>query len=142
MSAIATAPAPSTHRSRAARAALITVQVLLAAIYVFSGLGKVTLQATTLAGFAVMGIGPAGAATIGVLELLGAAGLLIPRIAGLAATALTALMIGAVVITAITIGGAMNLVPAVVLVLDAAVAWARRHETAALVRHPRRVLTG
>ena len=142
MSTATVHPAPSTTRPRAARIALVTLQVLLAAIYVFSGLGKVTLEATTVAGFAAMGIGPAGAATIGVLELLGAAGLLIPRIAGLAATALTALMIGAVVITAVTIGGAMILVPAVVLVLDVTVAWVRRHETAALVRHPRRVLLG
>jgi len=135
-----TAPAATTHRSRAGRWTLLALQVVLAALYVFSGLGKVSLEATVVAGFTAMGIGPAGTVTIGVLELLGAVGLLIPRLAGLAATAFVALMIGAVVITAATLGGGMVLVPAVVLVLVAVVAWARRRETAALVRDPRRVL--
>lgn len=134
--------APSTTRRRATRIALVVLQVLLAALYVASGLGKVTLEPTTAAGFAAMGIGPASIQVLGVLELLGAVGLLLPRIAGLAASALTALMIGAVIVTAATVGGAMIVLPAVVLVLVAVVAWARRHETRALVRHPRQVLLG
>jgi len=129
-----------TTPTRTRRWALLVLQVLLAAVYVASGLGKVSLDPTVVAGFAAMGIGPAGATTIGVLELLGAVGLLIPRLAGLAATAFVALMVGAVVITAVTVGAAMVTVPAVVLVLVAVVAWARRRETAALVRDPRRVL--
>lgn len=137
-----TAPttAPSIDRPRTRRWALGALQVVLAAVYVFSGFGKVTLDPTVVAGFAVMGIGPAGSVTIGVLELLAAVGLLIPRIAGLAATGCVALMVGAVTITAVTLGGAMILVPAVVLVLVATVAWARRDDTAALVRNPRRAL--
>jgi uncharacterized membrane protein YphA (DoxX/SURF4 family) len=138
---IMTAPtATTTGRSRAGRWALVALQVLLAALYVASGLGKVTLEATVVAGFTAMGIGPGLTVTIGVLELLGAVGLLIPRVAGLAATAFVALMIGAVGITAATLGVGMILVPAVVLVLVAVVAWARRHETAALLRDPRRAL--
>ncbi|PVZ07946.1 DoxX family protein [Actinomycetospora cinnamomea] len=136
MTTIAT---PTATRSRARRYALVVLQVLLAAVYVASGIGKVGLDPTVVAGFAAMGIGPAGTVTIGVLELLGAIGLLIPRLAGLAATAFVALMIGAVVITAATVGVAMVPVPAVVLVLVAVVAWARRHETAALLRDPRRL---
>jgi uncharacterized membrane protein YphA (DoxX/SURF4 family) len=138
MTTIATAT--PTTRSRGRRYALAALQVVLAAVYVAAGLGKVTLDATVVTGFTAMGIGPAGIVTIGVLELLGAIGLLIPRIAGLAATAFVALMIGAVVITAATVGVAMVPVPAVVLVLAAVVAWARRHETVALVRDPRRAL--
>jgi hypothetical protein len=138
----ATTTAPSIDRSRTARWALAAVQVLLAAVYAFSGIGKVTLDATVVAGFAVMGIGPAGAVAIGVLELAAAVGLLIPRVAGLAATGCVALMTGAVLVTAVTMGGAMILVPAAVLVLVATVAWTRRHETVALVRHPRRTLLG
>ena len=133
---------PSRTRGRAARVALVVLQVLLAALYVASGLGKVTLEPATAAGFAAMGVAPASTQILGILELLGAIGLLVPRIAGLAAAALTALMIGAVIVTATTVGGTMTLVPAVVLVLVAVVAGARRHETAALVRRPRHVLLG
>ncbi|WP_433783587.1 DoxX family protein [Actinomycetospora sp. CA-101289] len=139
--AATTATTTTTGRSRAGRWVLVALQVLLAALYVGSGLGKVTLEATVVAGFAEMGVGPGLAVTIGVLELLGAVGLLIPRVAGLAATAFVALMIGAVGITVATLGVAMALVPAVVLVLVAVVAVVRRHETAALLRDPRGVLT-
>jgi uncharacterized membrane protein YphA (DoxX/SURF4 family) len=136
----ATTATTTTTASRARRWALPALQVLLALLYVASGLGKVTLEATVVAGFAEMGIGTGLTVTIGVLELLGAVGLLVPRIAGLAATALVALMIGAVGITAATLGIEMVLVPAVVLVLVGVVAWARRHETAAVVRDPRRLV--
>jgi uncharacterized membrane protein YphA (DoxX/SURF4 family) len=139
--AATTASTPTTtRRSRARRWILLALQVLLALLYVASGLGKVTLEATVVTGFAAMGIGPGLTVTIGVLELLGAVGLLVPRVAGLAATAFVALMVGAVVITAATLGVGMILAPALVLVLVAVVAWARRHETAALVRDPRGVL--
>ena len=50
-------------------------------------------------------------------------------------------MTGAVISTLATLGGAMVLVPAVVLVCVAVVAWVRRHETVALVRNPRAALT-
>ncbi|MDF2975926.1 MAG: hypothetical protein K0S40_654 [Actinomycetospora sp.] len=140
MTATTAATATRTGRSRAGRWALVVLQVLLAALYVASGLGKVTLEATVVAGFTAMGIGTGLTMTIGVLELLGAVGLLIPRIAGLAAAAFVALMIGAVGITAATLGVGMIVTPAVVLVLVAVVAWVRRHETAALLRDPRRVL--
>ncbi len=136
-----TTASTATTGSRARRWALLALQVLLAVLYLASGLGKVTLEATVVAGFTAMGIGPGLMVTIGVLELLGAVGLLIPRIAGLAATAFVALMIGAVGITAATLGVGMILVPVVVLVLVAVVAWARRHETAALLRDPRRAVT-
>jgi DoxX-like family len=140
MSTTTVSDAPTTTRPRTARWILVALQVLLAAVYVTSGLGKVSLDPTVVAGFAMMGIGTGGTITIGVLELLAAIGLLIPRAAGLAATGCVALMIGAVVVTAATMGGAMVLFPAAVLVLVAVVAWVRRHETGALVRHPGEVL--
>jgi hypothetical protein len=137
-----TATAPAVDRSRARRLTLGALQVLLAAVYVFSGIGKVSLAATVVAGFAMLGIGPVGTVALGVVELAAAIGLLIPRLAGLAATGCVVLMAGAVIITAVTVGGPMVLLPAVVLVLVAVVAWMRRHETMALVRHPRRTLLG
>ncbi|GAA4865390.1 DoxX family protein [Actinomycetospora straminea] len=136
----ATVTAAPTTRPRAARWALGVLQVLLAAVYLFSAAGKISLEPTVVAGFAMMGIGAAGTVALGVVELAAAIGLLVPRLAGLAATGCVALMTGAVIITAITVGGAMILVPAVVLVLVAVVAWVRRHETVALLRNPRAVL--
>jgi hypothetical protein len=135
-----TAAAPSLDRSRSARWALGVLQVLLAAVYLFSAAGKISLDPTVTAGFAMMGIGATGIVSLGVIELAAAIGLLVPRIAGLAAAGCVVLMTGAVIITAVTMGGAMILLPAVVLVLVAVVAYVRRHETAALVRHPRRTL--
>lgn len=142
MSTATASEAPSAARPRAARWALVVLQVLLAALYVFSGLGKVSLDPANVAGFAMMGIGPAGVVALGVVELAAAIGLLVPRLAGLAATGCVLLMTGAVVLTAATFGGAMTLLPAVVLVLVAVVAWVRRRETVALVRDPRAVLSG
>lgn len=132
----------ATTRPRAARWALGVLQVLLAAVYLFSAAGKISLEPMVVAGFAMMGIGTAGTVAIGVVELAAAVGLLVPRLAGLAATGCVALMTGAVIITASTLGGTMILVPAVVLVLVAVVAWVRRHETVALLRNPRAVLLG
>ncbi|MFC5141159.1 DoxX family protein [Actinomycetospora rhizophila] len=142
MSTTTATEAPIAARPRAARWGLVVLQVLLAALYLMSGFGKVSLDPTNVAGFAMMGIGPAGVVALGVVELAAAIGLLVPRLAGLAATGCVVLMTGAVVITAATLGGAMILLPAVVLVLVAVVAWVRRAETAALVRHPRAVLLG
>ncbi|MHC1562349.1 DoxX family protein [Actinomycetospora sp. C-140] len=131
---------PSISRPRAARVALAALQVVLAATYVMAASGKVTLDPTVVAGFAMMGIGPAGIVAIGVLELAAVVGLLIPRLAGLAATGCVALMVGATITTVATMGVAMAVFPAAVLVLVAVVAYVRRHETAQLVRHPRRTL--
>ncbi|MEJ2888151.1 DoxX family protein [Actinomycetospora aeridis] len=142
MSTTTVTEAPTATRPRAARWALVVLQVLLAALYVFSGFGKVSLDPANVAGFAMMGIGTGGVVALGVVELAAAVGLLIPRLAGLAATGCVLLMTGAVITTAATIGGAMILLPAVVLVLVAVVAWVRRGETAALVRDPRGVLLG
>lgn len=123
------APAPSTtRRGTPGRVALWALQVVLFAIFVFAAYGKVTLEPMTVAGFDAMGLGAAGAVVIGVLELLGAVGLLVPRIAGLAAACLVALMVGAVVVTLAAGLGAMVAIPAVVLVLVSVVAVARRRE--------------
>jgi hypothetical protein len=141
MSATTASAAPTTTRPRSARWALGVLQVLLAALYLFSAFGKISLDPTVVEGFAMMGIGPGLTVTIGVIELAAAIGLLIPRLSGLAATGCVVLMTGAVISTLATLGGAMVLVPAVVLVCVAVVAWVRRHETVALVRDPRAALT-
>lgn len=61
----------------------------------------------------------------GTLEVLGGIGLLIPRLAGLAALMLAAVMVGAVLTHLFVLGGSPAL-PLALLVAMAIVAWARR----------------
>ena len=140
---VATATATSTSSSarpgRAANIALWTLQVLAAATYVFAAIPKVTADPMAVAGFGMMGIGPAGMVTIGLLELAGAVAMFIPRLTGLAATCFIALMVGAVTTTVIYMSAAMAIMPAVVLVVVAIIAYGRRRSTVELYRTVRRM---
>ena len=132
-----TAPtAPAT--SRFANVGLWVLQVLLAAVYAFSAFGKLTADAQNVAGFEAMGLGTPGMYIIGALELAGAIAMFVPRLTGLAALCFVALMIGAVIATLAVGGGMLAVIPAVVLVLVAIVAWGRRDSTRALVAQLRR----
>jgi uncharacterized membrane protein YphA (DoxX/SURF4 family) len=123
---VTTAPSAS----RAANAGLWTLQVLLAAVYVFSAFGKLTADAQNVAGFEAMGLGTAGMYVIGCLELAGAIAMFVPPLTGLAALCFVALMSGAVAITWIMFGASwLVAVPAVVGVAAAVVAWGRRATT-------------
>ena len=129
---------PRRTTSRAANTGLWTLQVLLAAVYAFSAYGKLTADATNVAGFEAMGLGMPGMYVIGALELAGAIAMFIPILTGLAALCFVALMIGAVIIT-LAIGGALlAVIPAVVGIVAAVVAWGRRDSTRALVQRARR----
>ena len=137
----ATIATTTTSRSTAGRAghvALWVLQVLLAATYLFSASGKLTADPLQVMGFELMGLGAGGMYFVGTAEVLGAVGLLIPRLAGVSALALVALMIGAVVLTAVFASVALAAIPATVLVLVAIVAWGRRRSTAELVALVRR----
>lgn len=125
-------PAPRAT-SRAAGIGLWTLQIVLAAVLLFSAYGKLTGDPTNTAGFAAMGMGSGGMFFVGLVEVAGAIGLLIPLLRGLAATCLVVHMALATILTVISVGGLMVLIPAVVLVLVAIVAWGRRNETVALV---------
>lgn len=125
-------PATPTTRRRAANVALWVLQVLTAAMFVMGAVAKLTSEPQSVAGFNEMGLGDGGRYVIGVLELAGAVALLIPILCGLAGVAFVALMVGAVTLTAIY-DADMVAVPAVVLVLVAVIAWARRDRTARLV---------
>jgi uncharacterized membrane protein YphA (DoxX/SURF4 family) len=124
--------------SRGANIGLWTLQVLLAAVYAFSAYLKLTADPQQVAGFQGMGMGNAGMYVIGALELAGAIAMFIPPLTGLAAMGFVALMIGAVILTAAVGGGALAVVPAVVGVLAAVVAYGRRDSTKALLTGFRR----
>lgn len=117
---------------------LWTLQVLVAAVFAFSAVLKLSAEAQNVAGFEAMGLGMAGMYLIGALELAGAIALFVPRLMGLAALCLVALMIGAVTITWAMFGASLVAIPAVVGLATAVVAWGRRSHLAALVALVRR----
>ncbi|MEP6853536.1 MAG: DoxX family protein [bacterium] len=132
----ATAPrTASTSRVRAPKPAtgrLWFAQAVLAFAYVGAGAPKLGADPHLVAKFADLGISAAGMHTIGVLEIAGAAGLLIPRLVGAAAAALVALMVGAVTLTVVHVGGVDAIGPAGFLGVAAVVAWGRRDRTVRL----------
>lgn len=129
---VATGRAPSTgESSRGLNITLWVLQGILALGFALSGLAKLTGQEQAVLIFEEMGTAGWMPYVIGVLEIVGAIGLLIRRVAGLAAVAFVLLMIGAV-ITHLIWGGFAG--PAVVLlILSAVVAYGRWSSTSALL---------
>ena len=123
---------------RWAHVATWVLQVGLAGMYLMSAAPKFAGDPAAVAGFAAIGIDPTGMLVIGVLEVLGAVGLLVPWLSGVAALALAGLMVGAVAFTVVGLGPAQAALPAGLLVLDAVVAWVRRDRTLALLRRLRK----
>jgi uncharacterized membrane protein YphA (DoxX/SURF4 family) len=110
---------------------LWTAQALLAALFLFAGGMKLTAPAEALAGFGPLPV--PFLRFIGVCETLGALGLILPgltRIAPvltpLAAAGLVIIMIGATTVTLLLGGGATALVPLVVGIVAASIAYGRR----------------
>lgn len=120
-------------QSRGVNITLWVLQVVAAATFVFAALPKVTANPQAVAGFAEMGLGTVGMYVIGILEIAGAIGLLIPRLSGLAGLAFIGLMVGAVLTTLLLSGASAVAFPAAVLVLVAIIAWGRRRTTATLL---------
>ncbi len=127
--------APGTSRGRAVNITLWVVQVLLAAFFLLAAAApKLLGQQVAVEMFTQIGAGQWFRYLVGVLELAGAVGLLIPRLAGLAALGLAGLMVGAV-ITQIFIleSAALALTPAILIVVFGVIAWGRWPHTKALV---------
>ncbi|MFI5660083.1 DoxX family protein [Streptomyces sp. NPDC051684] len=137
MSNAAAAVAPV--RSRAARITLHTVTVLLALFYgIASGLPKLIAHPTAVEAFNGIGWGRPGMYAIGLLEVAGAVGLLVPALSGLAALGLSVLMVGAFFMQVVAFAGENAATPVILLVPLIALAWTRRgrnRELAALLRH-------
>jgi putative oxidoreductase len=126
------APAPRTAtRGRAVEVALWVLQFLLAIQFAMAGLAKVFGDQAMVEMFATIGIGQWFRYLVGVLELAGAVGVLIPRLSGLAAMGLVCLMVGAGA-TNVFILGASPLLPLVLLLLSGLVAWGRWPQTRTL----------
>ncbi|MEU2619178.1 DoxX family protein [Streptomyces sp. NPDC007157] len=132
----ATAPVvagSATARGRRARLALRTVQVLLALFYaVASALPKLIAHPSAVESFDRIGWGSTGMYTIGALELAGAVALLVPVLQSVAATALSALMVGAFIVQLTVFDGQYAATPLILIVPLALIAWARRGQNARL----------
>ncbi|MFG1857780.1 DoxX family protein, partial [Actinomadura geliboluensis] len=114
-------------------------QVLLAAfLLIASGLPKLVGQADAVETFELIGWGQWFRYVTGIVEVSGAIGLLVPRLAGLAATGLIGLMAGAITTHLLVLDPAWSLMPAAFAVIFAAIAWNRRHDTRELLHSLKR----
>ena len=119
------------RKARAVTVTLWTVQILLALIFLFAGGMKLILPIEMMT--AQMPLPGLFLRFIGVCEVAGALGLILPgltriqrSLTPLAACGLVAIMIGAVVLTLASQGGASAVVPLVVGTLAVCVAYGRR----------------
>jgi putative oxidoreductase len=115
---------PTSRRSIAV--ALWVAQAVLALQLASGGVLKLIGDAAMVDLFTDIGAGQWFRYAVGLVELVGAVGLLIPRLCGLAALGVTALLVGATV-TNVAIGVAPWL-PLVLLLVAATVAYVRRSE--------------
>ncbi|WP_433214452.1 DoxX family protein [Microtetraspora malaysiensis] len=122
---ISAATTATPRRSRIRTALSWVVQLALALQFASGGALKLFGAAQMTAMFAEIGAGQWLRIVVGALELAGAAGLLLPRLARAAAAGLVALMIGATVTNVMVLGTSPAL-PLFFLSLAAAVAVLRR----------------
>jgi uncharacterized membrane protein YphA (DoxX/SURF4 family) len=122
-----TATAPT--RTRPATVALWTLQILLGLMFIVgSGAPKLFGDAYAIQIFEDLGTGQWLRFVVGVLEIAGGIGLLVPRLAGLAAACLVALMVGATGAQLFFLSEGFWYTPVILGVLLGIVAWARRGE--------------
>ncbi|TCO44065.1 DoxX-like protein [Kribbella antiqua] len=115
----------TTRRVRPGTVALWVVQVLLAAMFAMAALPKLSGDPLMVEMFDAIGAGQWFRVLVGVLELAGAIGLLLPRLCGLAALGLVGVMVGAIV-TNLFVLGASPAIPVAYLLVAAAIVWFRR----------------
>ena len=109
---------------RARGIALWAVQVLLAVVFAMAGLSKVFGDPVMVEMFATIGVGQWFRYVVGALEILGAVGVLIPRLSALSALGLVGLMAGAALVN-VSVLGASPLPPMALLVVSVLVVWGR-----------------
>ncbi|MEV0383035.1 DoxX family protein [Nonomuraea sp. NPDC050643] len=120
-----------TAAGRVGNVALWVLQVAVAGFFLMSAMGKFTNAEPAASTFEAIGFGDWFRHLVAVLEVAGAVGLLVPRLAGPAGAALGGLMIGAA-LTELFVSGGGVVMPLAALVLCALIAWGRRQSTARL----------
>lgn len=125
-------------RGRRVHITLWVGQVLLAVFFLVAAAGpKLFGESTAVEMFNDMGPGDWLRYFVGVCELAGAIGLLVPALAGLAALGLGVVMVGAAYTQLFVLDDpALVVTPVLLLVILALVAWGRWPETRALASRP------
>jgi putative oxidoreductase len=115
--------------SKGKKIALWIVSGLVAALFLFSGLTKLLAPGQAKAMFVQIGYAAWFATFIGVCETLGGIGLLVPRLAALAASGLSIIMVGAIYTVIAKLHQPLQaIVPLVTLMLLLVVGYARFKE--------------
>lgn len=121
-------PAPTAAWRRALTIALWVLQLLVAFQFAGGGWFKLSGAPVMVDMFATIGAGQWFRVLVGTLEIAGAIGLLIPRMAGLAALGLSGLLVGAIA-TNLFILNADPWLPIGMLLMCALIAWGRWSQT-------------
>src|SRR5829696_1571667 len=122
----------ATTRKRLQSIALWTLQVVLALTFAMAGFAKVGGDAAMVEMFATIAIGQWFRYVVGALEIAGALRVLVSRLSGLAALGLLCLMAGAT-LTNVFVLHTSPLVPIVLMLVSALVAWGRWPRTRTLL---------
>ncbi|MEV4819192.1 DoxX family protein [Micromonospora tulbaghiae] len=133
MTVVDTTPPPV---ARGLHRTLWALQGVLGVFLIVASAGpKLFGEANAVQTFEDMGAAPWFRYLVGLLELAGGIGLLVPRLAGLAAVGLALLMVGAAITQAFILdGGALVLTPVVLFALFVFIAWGRRHSIHRLLK--------
>ena len=117
---------------------LWSAQILLAVLFVFAAIPKLAGAHSAVQMFGHIGAGQWLRYLVGTAELAGAIGLLIPRLAGLAAAGLAADMAGATIINAAVLHSAAAVMTILLGTAFAIIARYRREQTRSLATAIRR----
>ena len=116
--------AQTSTQSRTKTAALWTLQIVTAGMFVLAGSSKLAGAPAMVQLFSALGLGQWFRYVTGGIEVVSAAFLLVPSLAFFGAAALTVTMIGAAITHLFIVGG--NAAPAIVLlVATATIAWTK-----------------
>lgn len=115
-----------------AKALLAAAQILLAAVFAIAAVPKLAGAHTATVMFSQIGAGQWLRYLVGAAELAGAMGLLIPRLAGLAAAGLAADMAGATIINIAVLHSAAVVMTIPLCAAFGLIAWYRREQTSRL----------
>ena len=129
--------ATGSRRRRAIGIALWAVQAMLAVQFVGAGALELGGAPEMVAMFTAIGVGQWLRYLVGTLEVIGAVGLLVPRLSGLAAIGLVCVMIGATATNLFVIDYS-PLPPLAYLAVSALIAWGRWPATRAAAVQLRR----
>ncbi|WP_405792444.1 DoxX family protein [Streptomyces sp. NBC_01506] len=117
---------------RATEIAIWVCQALLVLVFLTAGFAKLLSAEQMVDSFDDIGAGQWLRYLVGVVEITGVVGLLVPRLVGLAALGLVGLMLGAMITNVVV--DEFSSLAVFLFLLAAVVAWGRRDRTAALLR--------